>query len=155
VKRIVKRLLIVAVAALAGIQFVGPARTNPPSDPAKALARRVEIPPPVEAVLDRSCRHCHSNATRWPWYAHVAPVSWAVINHVNEGRGQLNLSDWPSSPEEGADLLDEVCAQVKKGRMPLREYTWIHRDARLSGADRTLLCQWANASADRLMAQGQ
>jgi Haem-binding domain len=151
VSRIVKRLSIVVAAALAGMQFIGPARTNPASDPAGALARRVEVPPGVEAILARACRNCHSNDTRWPWYAYVAPVSWTVIDHVNEGRGQFNLSDWPPSPEEGADLLDEVCSQVKEGRMPLREYTWIHREARLSAADRAELCRWANASADRLM----
>jgi hypothetical protein len=151
VKRILKRLLLAAAVALVGMQFVGPARTNPHSDPGKALARRVQVPPDVQAVLSRSCTNCHSNETRWPWYAHVAPLSWSVINHVNEGRGHFNLSDWPSSPEEGADLLDEACREVKRGTMPLKEYTWVHRDAILSDAEKRLLCQWANRSADTLM----
>ena len=73
----------------------------------------------VQSILDRSCRNCHSNQTVWPWYSHVAPVSWNVIWHVNDGRGSMNMSDWPAGPEEAADLLDGICDEVKKGKMPM------------------------------------
>ena len=53
-------------------------------------------------------------------------MSWMVIGHVEDGRSVLNFTDWTYSPEEGADLMDSVCAQVKRRRMPLREYTWMH-----------------------------
>ena len=146
-KRLVPRLSVAFVAVLILIQFVGPARTNPTSDPANAMAKHVKVP---ADVLDRSCQDCHSNATVWPWYAHVAPVSWQVIHHVNEGRGQMNMSEWPESPEEAADLLDGVCKEVKKGRMPIPQYTWLHAEATLTDADRKLLCDWANKAAGEL-----
>jgi Haem-binding domain len=149
--RILKRTLLVTAAGLLVAQFVGPRRTNPPSDPAKSLARKTSIPRDVDAILTRSCRNCHSNETRWPWYAYVAPPSWSVIGHVNEGRAHLNFSDWTHSSEEGADLLDGVCKEIRRGRMPVPSYTWIHRDAALSDADKKRLCRWAADAADDLM----
>src|SRR5687767_12011008 len=76
------------------IQFVRPARTNPVRDPTHALSAMRPMPSHVAAVFDRACRDCHSNDTRWPWYSHVAPVSWFVIDHVNHGRSHFNASEW-------------------------------------------------------------
>ncbi len=149
---LLRRLLLAGAGVMVGMQFVGPARTNPPFDPANHLAHRVVIPADVATLLDRSCRNCHSYETAWPWYAYVAPVSWAVIGHVNEGRAHMNFSAWPESPEEGVALLDEVCGELEAGRMPLPSYTWIHRSAILSDAERTRLCRWANDTADQLLA---
>jgi hypothetical protein len=44
--------------------------------------------------LVRACGNCHSNHTDWPWYSHVAPVSWWITQHVREGREKLDFSDW-------------------------------------------------------------
>src|SRR5687767_12229671 len=86
-------LTALAVLVLA-IQFVRPARTNPATDPAATLHAQTAVPPDVAAILERSCRDCHSNGTRWPWYSNVAPVSWWVIDHVNHGRSHFNFSEW-------------------------------------------------------------
>jgi hypothetical protein len=148
--RLFTRLILVLVILFAVAQFVGPARTNPISDPAKAITRTIAVPHDVQAILDRSCRDCHTNNTTWPWYSHVAPMSWGVIGHVNNGRGSMNLSDWPAGPEEAGDLLDKVCKEVKKGKMPLGQYLWLHDDARLSDTDTKKLCDWSNAAASKL-----
>jgi hypothetical protein len=153
--RIVKRALIVFGVAFVAVQFVGPGRTNPATDPAKTLRRKAPIPAQVDAILTRSCRNCHSNETAWPWYAYVAPMSWGVIGHVNEGREHLNLSNWTHTAEEGADLLDSMCREARRGKMPLPSYTWIHRSARLSDADKKQLCRWTSDAADALMAGGE
>jgi hypothetical protein len=150
VNRVLRLVLIVGLVIFIGIQFVGPARTNPASDPNKALAKRLAVPTDVQSILDRSCKNCHSNQTVWPWYSHVAPVSWNVIGHVNDGRGSMNFSDWPDSPEEGIDLLDATCDEVKKGKMPIPQYTWVHGEAKLTDADRKRLCDWANQAAGEL-----
>jgi Haem-binding domain len=153
--RILKRTLLVLAAALVVAQFVGPKRTNPPTDPAKTLTQKTPIPADVDAILTRSCRNCHSNETKWPWYSHVAPVSWAVIRDVNEGRAHMNLSEWTHTAEEGADLLDSACKQVRRGSMPMASYTWIHRSAVLSDADKKTLCRWTADAADALMSGSQ
>ena len=148
--RLLKRLILIGLAAFAAIQVVRPARTNPPSDPAKALTKRLAVPADVRSILDRSCRNCHSHDTTWPWYSNVAPISWNVISHVNDGRGSMNFSDWPEGPEEAGDLLDKICKETKKGNMPIPQYTWLHGEAKLTDADRKRLCDWSNKAAGDL-----
>lgn len=126
-----------------GIQFVRPARTNPIVDPARALVARIDVTPEAGAILDRACRDCHSNDTRWPWYSSVAPVSWFVIDHVNHGRRHFNYSDWAQYAAEDADrILVNTCAFARKDSMPMPSYLLMHREARLSDADVTALCDW-------------
>lgn len=133
-----------AALLLAAIQFVGPARSNPVSDRAIALTASHEVPPDVGRVLDRACRDCHSNQTRWPWYSQVAPVSWFVIDHVNHGRSHFNYSEWSGyPPHEAARLLQQACTLAKERSMPLKSYTLMHSAARLSDTDVDALCAWA------------
>lgn len=133
------------------LQVIRPARTNPPIDEARTLQAYSQLTPQAAVVLDRACNDCHSNQTRWPWYTNVAPVSWVVINHVNEGRRQMNFSDWAQySQDEQARLLKKICREVKSGGMPLGSYLWIHRDAKLSSDDVKVLCDWASAEGERL-----
>jgi hypothetical protein len=96
--------------------------------------------PEVGAILDRSCKDCHSNQTRVPWYDQVAPVSWMVSQHVNQGREVLNFSDW-GSRQPTADEMEELCDAVSNGSMPLRSYTLIHRKAILSKRDVDTICK--------------
>jgi hypothetical protein len=99
--------------------------------------------PEVGAILDRACVDCHSNQTHVPWYGHVAPMSWMIAQHVNQGREILNLSDW-NSRQPTADEMDVVCGAVSSGSMPLRSYTLIHRDAILSKHDVDTICKLAD-----------
>jgi uncharacterized membrane protein len=147
-----KALLAVGIVVLAGIQMFGPARTNPPIAPGQSLAAKVPVPDHIHTVLKRSCMDCHSNETEWPWYSHIAPVSWGVIGDVNNGRDHLNMSNWRYSPEEGAELLDGMCKQVKRRRMPLTAYTWVHSGSKLTDDEIKQVCAWANDSAERLVA---
>ena len=132
----IARLTLGGAAVIAvAIQFVRPARTNPASDPSAALAARVQVPADVAAILDRSCRDCHSNDTRWPWYTNVAPVSWWVIDHVNHGRSHFNFSEWAKyNSEEQQKLLKQACELSRKGEMPLPSYLLMH-DAAMSAKD--------------------
>src|SRR5688572_31402511 len=127
------KLLLVFLAILcAGIQCVRPARTNPPTDPALALNAR-HVPADVATILDRSCRDCHSNETRWPWYSNVAPTSWLVANDVQHGREHFNYSQWTSIEEDEQDsLLGGICSLTQRERMPLPPYVLLHRGAKLS-----------------------
>jgi hypothetical protein len=134
-----------ALAAVAiAIQFVRPARTNPAADPSSALAAMQPVPAHVTAVLDRACRDCHSNQTRWPWYSQVAPVSWFVIDHVNHGRSHFNYSDWARyAAADRARLLKNSCDLVREDEMPLSSYRWMHRTARLTKTDVEAICELA------------
>jgi hypothetical protein len=137
---------IVCVGVALAIQVLRPSRTNPPVDPANAIAAHVSIPAPVQAIVTRACYDCHSNETRWPWYSGVAPISWFVIGHVNDGRLALNFSDWNAHRSgQPAPPLGKLCGEVQSGGMPLSTYLLMHDAAKLSDADKTTLCEWANA----------
>lgn len=129
-------LALVVLLVLA--QFVPVERTNPP------VGDEIEAPPEVMAVLQRSCYDCHSNETVWPAYSRVAPISWLVVRDVNEGRSGVNYSEWGAlSADDKIHLLEETWAEVDEGEMPLKKYTLIHQDARLSESDRATLRDWA------------
>ncbi|MCC7154001.1 MAG: heme-binding domain-containing protein [Bryobacterales bacterium] len=133
-------LLVLAVMFLAA-QFVQPARTNPPSDPAHSFQAIAKPTAEAVAVLDRACQDCHSNRTAWPWYSRVAPASWLVARDVNNGRRKLNFSEWRLYGEEMTRIKKgEICEQVKTGKMPPAFYTPLHREARLSPDDIRVLC---------------
>ncbi|HEX6097983.1 MAG TPA: heme-binding domain-containing protein [Thermoanaerobaculia bacterium] len=143
-KYILSSLALIFVAA----QFVRPSFSNPPVNPAHEL----RAPAQVQSILDRSCNDCHSNRTKYPWYSQITPVSWWLKDHIDEGRGELNLSEFGTyEPKKAAHKLEEVCEMVEKGEMPLREYVWGHPSAKLSEADRQTLCGWAKAERARIL----
>jgi heme-binding protein len=142
-----KLAIALAGVALAGAQLKRPAVTNPPTDATRTLQAHLAVPPGVAATLDRACGDCHSHGTRWPWYSHVAPASWLVVEHVDHGRRHLNFSDWTGGGGERVkDPLAAICKEAKSGRMPLSSYLLLHPGARPSPAEVDALCRWATAS---------
>jgi hypothetical protein len=149
--RILRWLVILLAAGFVIIQFIRPARTNPPVNPAQSIEANLHVSPQVAAIFDRSCNDCHSNKTVWPWYSHVAPVSWLLTDDVNEGRGNMNLSEWGSyDKDKQSRRLRDMCEQVQDGNMPLSIYKPLHPSAKLSAVDVQTICDWANAERARL-----
>ena len=152
-RRALERAAVILAIAFVAAQSVRPARTNPPFVPSQTIESLVQVPPDVHAALTRACGDCHSDQTEWPWYAHVAPVSWFVINHVNEGRRRVNFSTWVRPGKEPVDSIDRlkaICREVREGGMPLTSYTLIHRNARLSAEDVRQVCDWSEREQQRL-----
>ncbi len=132
------------LALFGAIQLVPVDRTNPP------VEEEVPVPPEVRDVLVRACYDCHSNETVWPWYAHVAPVSWLVARDVHEGREALNFSTWNRlTTREQVEALRESWEEVEEGEMPLWFYLPTHPEARLTDRDRALLRAWALGAGQR------
>jgi heme-binding protein len=141
-----KWVLLVLAVAFVAIQFVRPSLGNPPVDEAKTIDATAAVPADVHAMLERSCYDCHSNKSAWPWYSRVAPVSWLIAKDVRQGRKELNFSEWGTyKPRRKSHKLEELCEQVNEKKMPLKVYLPLHPRAKLSDADRTRLCEWANA----------
>jgi hypothetical protein len=131
-KKPLKIALVVVVAALVIIQVIpyGRAHTNPP------VREEPQWDDPQTGRLVRTaCYDCHSNETRWPWYAHIAPVSWLVQHDVDEARSKLNFSEWDRPQNHAFDAAQEV----REGEMPPLVYLLGHGDARLSEADKNAL----------------
>jgi hypothetical protein len=148
---LLKRIVLGFVIVLAGIQFFRPDRNNPLVDPARSVDATATVPVAVAAVLKRSCYDCHSSETRWPWYSAIVPMGWGVADHVKEGRSHLNFSEWGVyPPKKRVGILEKICDEVREGQMPLKQYLWLHRDARLSEADWKSVCDWSTDEADRL-----
>jgi hypothetical protein len=132
----------VAAALFAAIQLVPVERGNPP------VAFDLPSPPPVRAILERSCYDCHSHETDWPWYAYVAPVSWKVGHDVAEARSELNFSTWRAyRPEKRERLLEDVIEEVDDEHMPPWYYMLLHPEARLSADERETLRGWIRDGA--------
>lgn len=83
--------------------------------------------------MANACYGCHSNEVEWPWYSNIAPVSWAITDHVDEGRDEVNFSEFATSRDEA----DEVIETILDGSMPPRYYTafGLHPEANLSDTE--------------------
>lgn len=150
-KKTLKIIAAVLVLAVVAIQFVRPDRTNPPVDPAQTLGASTAVPDNVKEIITRSCSDCHSNETVYPWYSNVSPFSWFLVDHIREGRGELNLSEWGTyAADKKKRKLDEICEMVESAEMPLPSYLWIHRDAVLSESDKKILCDWSEEASDAI-----
>ncbi len=151
VKKIIPGLLVVFVL----MQFFRIDKTNPPVDPALDMVNQVEASPEVRQILKNACYDCHSYETGYPWYTNVAPVSWWVKDHINEGREELNFSIWGSYAAKKQDhKLEELGEEVAEGEMPLTGYDIVHPEARLTESQRQALVGWAKATRKRLGYQG-
>jgi hypothetical protein len=146
-RKFIKLTSILFAFVFLGMQFVPNVST--PKTPATGGVRTAElINPKVGAILDRSCQDCHSSRTSWPWYSHVAPVSWIVSKHVSEARESLDFSEWANQLPSASDRL-MICGAVSEGIMPLPEYAVMHRKAKLSKRDVEMICDWAAAPSAR------
>jgi hypothetical protein len=139
-----------AILLLAAMQLVRPSHSNPAVDPQLEIGAVRPVVPEVAAVLGRSCTDCHSNRTVWPWYSHVAPVSWLVARDVAEGRREMNLSAWGAIPaSKQQELLKRICKEVSEGDMPLFAYRLAHPAARLGERDVQAVCTWTSTLAQQ------
>ncbi len=153
-KKFLKIAVIVVIVAFIAIQFYRPGKVNPPVNAAERLEATTQVPENVQAILKRSCNDCHSNETVYPWYSNVAPFSWLLANHIEEGRREMNFSVWNTyNARRKRKKLEETCEQVTMGEMPHNQYLWIHRDAVLSEDDKKVLCDWTQTEMAKLPAE--
>jgi hypothetical protein len=137
-----KAIRVAAIAAgviLLGLQLVpyGRDHVHPP-----VVMEPDWDQPSTRELAARACFDCHSNETRWPWYSNVAPVSWFLQRHVDEGRKVLNFSEWQRPQEEASESAETIL----EGEMPLTGYALLHAAARLSPAESQALARGLTAS---------
>jgi mono/diheme cytochrome c family protein len=140
VRRRLTKVVLVVLGVFALIQLSPYRVSNPRRDaePAwdSAATRRLAV---------TACFDCHSNRSKPAWYDRIAPVSWWITNHVEEGRKALNFSETDSRTPNWADALETV----RGGSMPPGYYTWfgLHSKAKLTTAQRKALAAGFRATA--------
>ena len=138
-----RNLRIAFLVVFALIQFVvidkSPMEINPEAD----FLMIEQAPKEVVELMQTSCYDCHSNLTTYPWYSDIAPVSWWLKGHIDNGRGKLNFSEWDSYTLEEGDSLKQLSADlIEKKWMPILTYKIMHKESRLSEDQRALLVDW-------------
>jgi hypothetical protein len=144
-------ILIVLAAAFIVMQFFQPDRNITRAASADDIFFQVETDQLVKKNIVNACYDCHSNHTRYPFYANFAPVSWLLNKHILEGKEQLNFSEWGTyGKREKLKHLSEICDVINSGEMPLRSYTLMHSSAILNEKDKENICAWTEAAAEEI-----
>jgi Haem-binding domain len=150
-KKVLLGLGLLFVAA----QFYRPAR-NVSGDNTYDIRTKYEVPADVDHLLSVACNDCHSNTTRYPWYANVQPVAYWLAHHVKEGTQHLNFSTFAKRKVAVQNhKFEEIIEYVESGEMPLASYTYLglHKEAKLTGEQRQTIVRWAKAQMDTLKAR--
>ncbi len=147
-----KKLLVIAIPTIfILIQFFQP-KKNQLGIGKNHIINEVEIPDSIKNILSVSCFDCHSNQTNYKWYHKVSPVSWFINGHIQEGKSELNFSDWKSQDVyDKISLLDEISSEIAEKKMPLKAYTLIHKEAKLSDKEIEVLNKWTESYSEELL----
>lgn len=139
-------ILLVILLVIVGIQLVRINKNNPLSDPEADFITLENPPEEVKVLLKNACYDCHSHLTVYPWYTNVAPFSWIIGKHINEGRKHLNFSTWGDyKKDKQRHKIEECVEEVKEGHMPIPNYTWMHPEAKMSEEDREKMVAWLHS----------
>ncbi len=150
-KKNIRVVLIILLIAFVAIQFFQPERNSSPETDQHLFAQTV-VPEPVQTSLRKACFDCHSDQTNYRWYHKIAPVSWYIQHHIEEGREELNFSQWAKvSALDRISLLEDARKEVEEGDMPLKSYTLIHGEARLDARQKDELFSWIKTYQESLL----
>ena len=139
-KKYLKLISIALAVFLIVAQFFPINKTNPPSDMTKDFISMTNPSTQIAEHIKVACYDCHSHHTKYPWYTNVAPVSWWIKGHMNNGMKHLNFSTWGDYSKKKKDnKLDECIDMVEKNWMPLLTYKIAHPESKLTDEVRTNL----------------
>ena len=126
------------------IQFIpGPERNISSATAHKGMEQLYPMPDSIMQILKAACYDCHSNNTNYPWYSTIQPVAWFLNRHIVEGKEELNFDEFGNySKRRQQSKLKSIASQVNDGEMPLTSYKLLHKKARLSGKERSMITKW-------------
>lgn len=149
--RIIKKIVLVLLVVFIAIQFIRPARNVSYQILLADISKLVKIPDSVQVLLKNACYDCHSNNTNYPWYATIQPMGWLMANHIKEGKAVLNFSEFGNyKRRRQISKLKDMANQIKDGEMPISSYKILHKNASLTQAEKTLIMDLMNKTADSL-----
>ncbi|WP_345007716.1 heme-binding domain-containing protein [Snuella lapsa] len=139
-----KRILLIVLGVIIIAQFFRPQKNE--GDLASVAPFLLDTNPSddVKGILEESCYDCHSDVTRYPWYNNITPINYWMAGHVNDGKKHFNVSKWQGNSIKRKDhKFDELIEMVEEKHMPLKSYTWTHKEARLTNEQIKLVVDWA------------
>ncbi|MDP3352443.1 MAG: heme-binding domain-containing protein [Flavobacteriaceae bacterium] len=124
---------IILAVVMAGIQLI-PVNYNQTEEISeKDIFTVYTISKEAETMLKKACYDCHSNNTNYPWYNKIQPISWFLSNHIIKGKQELNFSEFGLySKRKQKSKLSGIENQINDGKMPLKSYKLLHKEARLN-----------------------
>ena len=150
--KLLKYALAALLVILVALQFFGPAAPETRAENPEDIFVLEQVDDDVTRLLRDACYDCHSMETEYPWYAHIAPVSWRIYAHVDHGREELNFSEWGSLKKIGkVKRLKDIEEVLEEGEMPLKDYLLLHPEAKLSDTQRESLMSWADGLSRKVM----
>jgi len=146
-KKYFKKIFILGVIIFLLTQLYQPARnTSYEQDISLDFVSQYNAPKNIETMLRNSCYDCHSNNTNYPWYSSIEPGALFMVNHINEGKKELNFNEFGSySNRRKASKLKAILNQIKTNKMPLSSYTIIHKNADLEENQKEQIINWLNS----------
>ena len=137
-----KKILLGVLVCFIIIQFIRPEK-NISENITNEFSVALKAPEAINLILETSCIDCHSNNTKYPWYSEIAPVSWFLAEHVNNGKTHLNFSEWSSyNSNQKKHIIKDFKDVLKTQEMPLKSYLIMHKDAALTKEQSELFKNW-------------
>jgi Haem-binding domain len=149
-----KKIMWVLLASLIIIQFIHPKKNKAEGPQPNYIGAAYAIPADVKPILEKACLDCHSNNTRYPWYATFQPIHWWMNKHVVNGKKEINYDEYTNRPlRYQYHKMEETIEMIKEGEMPLNSYTWTHKDAKLTEEEKAKITGWAQSVMDTMKAR--
>jgi len=147
-----KILIFLLVLVLIVIQFFPSGLPGNKPEDGSNIVNSGLVSDSISGLLRQSCFDCHSDQTEFPWYSRLAPVSWLLTDHINNGKSHLNFSEWEGySKREKIGELENIKDEVKSGGMPLRSYLLMHPVARMNPEEVTSLLTWTEEASAKVL----
>ena len=142
--KILKKLLVIMAIILIVAQFFGPEKNEGNIQSFEPFLKDTNPSEEVTTILKESCFDCHSDVTRYPWYAKITPVNYWLASHVADGKEEFNISAWNGYSTKKKDhKFDELIEMVENKEMPLKSYTFTHSEAKLTDIQIAAVVDWA------------
>lgn len=132
-----KKIALLALVILIICQLFQIDKTQKPVDPNLDFFNSAVNDAQAMTLIKQACKDCHSHEVNYPGYTKVQPIGWWIKGHIKSGVKKLNFSEWNSySSEKKQSRLQECIEVLEENRMPLKSYTWLHEEGKLSEEDK-------------------
>lgn len=144
-------VLKIILGLIIGIQFIRPNKNILDQPSNNDIVNDLNLTIEVKEILNKSCVDCHSDNTSYPWYNQIAPLSWIIANHINEGKNHLNFSEWSTyNQNQKRHILDEIEEVIKENKMPLKSYLLLHNEGEITHQERQYILEWVELEKIRI-----